>query len=220
MNCPRTRCDHATGCLITVEGPDGAGKTTQLPHIEYWLSQRGVPVLTTREPGGTVLGEALRELVLHGGEESIRPDAELLLIFAARAQHLQQRILPALQQGTWVLCDRFTDASYAYQGAGRRLGTERVRALETWLQGDFRPDLTLLLDVPVAVSSERAKARGQLDHFERDTLLLRPAIREAYLAQAAKHPERIQVIDASRTVAQVQQAIATCLETFFECLRP
>ncbi len=204
------------GYFITVEGPDGAGKTTQLPHIANWLRERDITVLETREPGGTPLGEALRGLLLHGTEEPIVADAELLLIFAARAQHLQQRILPALKQGTWVLCDRFTDASYAYQGGGRGLGTARVQALEAWLQGDFRPDLTLLLDVPVTVSTQRARTRGQLDRFELETIHLRQVIREAYLQQATVYPERIITIDASRTAEQVQQAIACNLQVFYE----
>ncbi len=204
------------GRFITVEGPDGAGKTTQLPHIADWISRHGHSVLETREPGGTELGEALREILLHGNKEMATPEAELLLIFAARAQHLRQRILPALEKGIWVLSDRFTDASYAYQGGGRGLGAERVAVLENWLQDSFRPDLTLLLDVPIAVSAERTHHRGRLDQFEQDTLHLRQSIRHAYLLQARTCPERIKTIDASVSAEHVQQAITLALQNFYQ----
>ncbi len=209
---------QARGYFITIEGPDGAGKTTQLGPIADWIERRGFTVLQTREPGGTQLGESLREILLHSDTDTIEAEAELLLIFAARAQHLRQKILPALKQGVWVLSDRFTDASYAYQGGGRGLGADRVRILETWLQGNFRPDLTLLLDIPITVSAQRTRSRGQLDRFEQDTVHLRQAIRDAYLQQACAYPERIKRIDASGSPAQVQYAIADSLQAFCQRL--
>ena len=159
----------SNGLFITLEGGEGAGKTTHIPFIKSVLQQAGRTVCVTREPGGTQLGEVIRSLLLAPSETDISANTELLLMFAARAEHLHQVIRPALQRGEIVLCDRFTDATYAYQGGGRGIKLERIRVLEQWVQGDQRPDLTLLFDVPVEVGIERAKGRGALDRFEQES---------------------------------------------------
>ncbi|MEE4278536.1 MAG: dTMP kinase [Halieaceae bacterium] len=196
------------GLFITVEGGEGAGKTTALDYLERALTDAGVAVVRTREPGGTAMAEKLRDLLLHAEDVSIDPLAELLLIFASRAQHLRERIRPALAAGHWVLCDRFTDASYAYQGAGRGLGAETVATLERFVQGDQQPDLTLLIDVPVEVGMERARGRGSLDRFESEDLAFFQRVRSCYLDRAAKSSGRFRVIDGCRSIAEVQRSLA------------
>jgi len=156
------------GLFITLEGGEGAGKSTQLAYIRQRLEAAGVTLHVTREPGGTPLGEQIRELLLDHRQTDMATDTELLLMFAARAQHLAERIRPALAAGEWVLCDRFTDATYAYQGGGRGIDSQRIAVLENWVQGTLRPDLTLLLDLPVNVGMARANGRGELDRFERE----------------------------------------------------
>ena len=200
------------GMFITLEGGEGVGKTTNLLFIRQWLEQRGIRVCQTREPGGTVLAEQIRNLLLHNAEETLTAEAELLLVFAARAQHLQQLIVPALQQGQWVLCDRFTDATYAYQGGGRQLDVQLIQWLETTVQGALRPDLTLLLDAPVELGMQRARNRGHLDRFERERVEFFQRVRQAYLQQAHQQPLRFRVVDASLPLEQVQVAIASLLE--------
>lgn len=200
-----------TGRFITVEGIEGVGKSTNLVFIEQRLRAAALDVVVTREPGGTPLGEAIRGLLLDHRQERMSDDTELLLMFAARAQHLQEVIRPALSEGRWVLCDRFTDATYAYQGGGRGIGAERIAALETWVQGDLRPDATLLLDVPVAQGLARAGGRGELDRFEREQAAFFERVREAYLAMAARYPARYRIIDASQPLAQVQAQLAAAL---------
>lgn len=197
--------------FITLEGGEGAGKSTQLQAIADWLRQRGHEVVVTREPGGTPLGERLREVLLHG-QGDMSPDAEALLMFAARAEHLARVIRPALAAGRSVLCDRFTDATYAYQGGGRGIPATRLAALEQWVQGGLRPDLTLLLDLPVEVGLARARGRGAFDRFEREQRDFLERVRAAYLARAAAEPERVRVIDASRPTAEVTRAITAVLE--------
>ena len=200
------------GIFITLEGGEGAGKSTHLAFVQKWLQQTGRKVVVTREPGGTELGERIRELLLHARDIDISSESELLLMFAARAEHLHKFIKPALSKGKTVLCDRFTDATYAYQGGGRGMSRERITLLETWVQGDLRPDLTLLLDVPVEVGLERAGNRSAPDRFEREDGEFFQRVRKAYLDAAAREPERIRVVDASQSLEQVEQQIAKILQ--------
>ncbi|MHB0776917.1 dTMP kinase [Halomonas sp. WWR20] len=205
------------GRFITLEGGEGVGKTTNADFVCRWLEAQGLDVLRTREPGGTPRAEAIRQLLLDPApEEPLAPDAELLLMFAARAQHLESRIRPALAQGTWVVCDRFTDATFAYQGGGRGIDPQRIAILESLVQQGLQPDLTLLLDMPADVSHERVDARlagqgGQRDRFERERGAFFQAVREAYLARAREASQRFALIDASRELSDVQAQIAACL---------
>ncbi|BFM11624.1 dTMP kinase [Simiduia litorea] len=195
------------GLFITVEGTEGVGKTTNMDFVEQWLIAKGLDVLRTREPGGTPLAETLRELLLAPREEAVDPTAELLLVFAARAQHFNQRICPALAQGKWVLCDRFTDATYAYQGAGRGLDSALIAQLEKVVQGSLRPDCTLLLDIDVNVGLERARSRGDLDRFETETIAFFERVRACYLARAKAEASRFRIVDASQGLDDVQRDI-------------
>jgi len=199
------------GKFITLEGSEGSGKSTNLAYIRDRLVEQGIDLIVTREPGGTTLGEAIRGLLLDHRNTSMCSDTELLLMFAARAQHLAEVILPALDAGKWVLCDRFTDATYAYQGYGRGIAHERIALLEQWVQGELRPDLTLFLDVPVSLGLERASNRGEPDRFERERLEFFERVREGYLAQARQAPQRYRVIDASFPLEQVQLQIESVL---------
>ena len=201
----------ARGSFITLEGGEGAGKSTQLAAVRDWLVARGHEVLVTREPGGTPLGERLRELLLHEAGD-MSAETETLLVFAARAEHLARVIRPALAAGTTVVCDRFTDATYAYQGGGRGLGIERIAALERWVQQDLRPDLTILLDLPVAQGLARAGNRGAPDRFEREQVAFFERVRAAYLAAAAREPARVRVVDATLDAAEVTRRIVAILE--------
>ncbi|HYQ92091.1 MAG TPA: dTMP kinase [Candidatus Competibacteraceae bacterium] len=200
------------GKFVTVEGIEGAGKTTQLAFIRDYLETAGKRVLLTREPGGTALGEEIRALLLQQRQEGMSADAELLLLFAARAEHLHQIIRPALESGIWVLCDRFTEASYAYQGGGRGVAWERIAVLENWVQGDLRPDLTLLFDLPAEQGLARAGRRGLLDRFEREELEFFQRVRKAYLEQAACHPNRYRIVDASLSVATVRTEVEAIVQ--------
>ncbi|WP_210395271.1 dTMP kinase [Motiliproteus sediminis] len=206
----------AKGRFITVEGTEGVGKSTNIAFVEQLLQQRGIAYELTREPGGTPLAESIRELLLAPRDETVDPDCELLLVFAARAQHLRTRIQPALAAGRWVLCDRFTDATYAYQGGGRGLNGEHIVALEALVQRELRPDLTLLLDVPVEIGMARARGRGALDRFEQEQLSFFERVRAAYLRRAAEEPQRFRVIDASVSLPEVQQQLAGALEAYFD----
>jgi dTMP kinase len=201
----------AHGFFITVEGGEGAGKSTVLAFMRDWLVKAGCDVVVTREPGGTPLGERVREILLHARELHMSAETEALLMFSARAEHLERVIRPALDAGKTVLCDRFTDATYAYQGGGRGLSEERIAQLEAWVQGALRPNLTLLLDVPVAVGLKRANRRSEPDRFEREQQEFFERVRAVYLARARREPRRMRVIDASRTPAEVQQQIASVL---------
>lgn len=207
---------HSRGRFLTLEGTEGVGKTTNLLFIRQWLEQHGIEVVQTREPGGTPLAEEIRELLLAPRNESVDSTAELLLVFAARAQHLAGVIKPALERGAWVLCDRFTDATYAYQGAGREMGHETISVLEGLVQGELRPDMTLLLDLPVETGLARAHARNQPDRFEAEKVEFFGRVRNAYLQQASADPERVRVIDAAKTLEQVQQQIAAELTRLWE----
>lgn len=195
------------GLFITMEGVEGAGKSTAMDLVESLLKDADIEVVCTREPGGTVLGEKLRGLLLATGEEAVDPMAELLMMFAARAQHLEQVILPSLKAGRWVLCDRFTDASFAYQGAGRKLGDAPVAVLEELVQGELRPDFTILLDAPTEVGLERARGRGALDRFEQEDIAFFERVRRDYLRRAASSSGRYHVIDASHDLPTVQAAL-------------
>lgn len=193
-----------SGLFITLEGPEGAGKSTNREYLAERLRSHGVEVVLTREPGGTPLAERIRELLLTPSEEAMGVDTELLLVFAARAQHLEGVIKPALARGAVVLCDRFTDATYAYQGGGRGLSSERIALLENFVQGDLRPDLTLVFDLPVEIGLSRAAARGRLDRFEQEQRSFFEAVRQTYLQRAQAAAERYKVVDASLTLAEVQ----------------
>jgi dTMP kinase len=193
------------GKFITLEGGEGLGKSTNLEYVRGWIERAGHRAVVTREPGGTPLGEAVRAILL--GDHAIAPKAELLLLFAARAQHLREVIEPNLAAGRWVVCDRFTDASYAYQGAGRGLARGFVESLEFHVQQGLVPDLTLLLDAPVEVGLARARTRGAADRFEREERAFFDRVRQAYLEQARRHPERIRIVDASEPLADVRANI-------------
>jgi dTMP kinase len=196
-----------TGKFITVEGIEGVGKTTNIDFIHQQLLAAGRDVVVTREPGGTPLGEAIRGLLLDPAYTGMDSTCELQLMFAARAEHVARVIRPALENGQWVLCDRFTDATYAYQGGGRGIDTGVIARLEELVQGDFRPDLTLLLDVPVEIGLARASKRGALDRFEQEKVAFFERVRTAYLEMAARSPERYRVIDASQPLDVVQQQL-------------
>ncbi|RMG58517.1 MAG: dTMP kinase [Gammaproteobacteria bacterium] len=207
------------GCFITVEGVEGVGKSTQIEALVERLRIHGLEVELTREPGGTEVGEAIRTLLLSPEYPPMHADTELLLMFAARAEHIQRRILPALEQGRWVVCDRFTDASYAYQGGGRGMPLERIAQLEQWVQGDFRPDATLLLDAPPEVGLARARARGPQDRFEQEAVAFFERVRAVYLQRAAAEPERFRVIDAARPLEAVRAEVCAVADALLEQCR-
>ena len=199
------------GKFITFEGGEGVGKSTNVAFVESYLQSKQISVVVTREPGGTKLAEKLRALLLDKKSEAITEEAELLLMFAARSQHLKHVIEPALARGDWVICDRFTDATYAYQGGGRNMKISTIEGLENLIQGNLRPDLTLLLDAPVKIGMERAGKRGAFDRFESETLQFFEDVRRAYLLQAELNPKRITLIKANQPLADVQQAIINVL---------
>jgi dTMP kinase len=197
------------GKFITLEGGEGVGKTTNIPFIKEYLKKQAIEVVVTREPGGTQLAEKIRALLLqNNNEESVSDHAEILLIFAARAQHINHVINPALVAGNWVLCDRFTDATYAYQGGGRGMSRDAIAWLEDFVQGYLRPDLTLLLDMPVDAGMYRAKNRGGvIDRFESEHLQFFNQVRQIYLQQAQQYPDRIKIIKADQPLDSVQKDI-------------
>jgi dTMP kinase len=200
----------AAGKLITLEGVDGAGKSTHIPTIADLLRARGKEVLVTREPGGTSLGEKLRELLLH---HPMHAETETLLMFAARCEHLEVVIKPALERGVYVISDRFTDASFAYQCGGRGVAASKVQQLENWVQGTFQPHLTLLFDVPVSVSTQRLSGARDPDRFERESGEFFQRIREAYLQRAVQFPERFRVIDSGRSLGDIQVELEEILSS-------
>jgi dTMP kinase len=195
------------GLFITMEGGEGVGKSTNIAFLEQQLRERGVDLLVTREPGGSKLGESLRQLLLDVRDEAVDPMAELLMMFAARAQHISLRIEPALAAGHWVLCDRFTDATYAYQCGGRGIARSAVATLEELVQAELRPDCTLLLDAPVNTGMARARERGELDRFEQEELVFFERVRATYLDLAQSSSGRYRVIDASASLEAVQQQL-------------
>ncbi|MDN6858275.1 dTMP kinase [Pseudomonas sp. CAN2814] len=207
-----------TGLFITLEGPEGAGKSTNREYLAERLRERGIEVQLTREPGGTPLAERIRELLLDPSDEKMAVDTELLLVFAARAQHIAEVIRPALARGAVVLCDRFTDATYAYQGGGRGLPVERIAQLESFVQGGLRPDLTLVFDLPVEIGLSRAAARGRLDRFEQEGRAFFDAVRNTYLDRARAEPGRYHILDAAQTLAEVQRDLDGLLPTLLERL--
>jgi dTMP kinase len=204
-----------TGRLITLEGGEGAGKSTVLDAVRQRLEARGVDVVVTREPGGTVLGEAVRDIVLDPSRRNISAESELLLMFAARAQLVRELIRPALDAGRWVLSDRFTDASYAYQGGGRGQPDARIAELEGWAAA-MKPDLTLLLDLPIGEGLARIGGRGQADRIELESNDFFERVRAAYRARAAAEPKRFRLIDASQPVADVRAAACAAIDAFVD----
>lgn len=203
--------------FITLDGIDGAGKTTQLQVIQDWFAQKQLPVVFTREPGGSVLGEKLREILLDPASK-VSLHTETLLMFAARRQHIEETILPALSAGKHVVSDRFTDATFAYQGAGRGVPYEKIEILENWVQDSLRPDLTILLDVPLEVSLARIEGGNrQKDRFEQEDAAFFRRVRDAYLARMDTAPERYALINSNRDKAEVKQDIECALNQLFEC---
>jgi dTMP kinase len=200
------------GRFITLEGLDGAGKSTHLGWLEAFLSARGLEVVMTREPGGTALGEKLRALLLER-TQVMHPDTEVMLMFAARREHLDKVILPALARGAWVVSDRFTDATYAYQGGGRGVDWERLAALERWVQGEFQPDLTLLFDVPGKVGKERLSGVRDPDRFEQEQAEFFARVRGGYLRRAREWPSRIRLVDGTRPVSEVRAVLEEIITT-------
>jgi dTMP kinase len=203
------------GKFITIEGTEGVGKTTNIQFIQNWMQAKKLPFVATREPGGTPLAEQIRDLLLSPRDELVCDTAELLLMFAGRAQHLHQVIEPSLEEGAWVLCDRFTDATYAYQGAGRNMRDDLIAELEMIVQGSLRPDLTLILDIPVELGLKRASDRSEPDRFELEQIEFFELVRNGYLKIAEQNPDRCVVIDASQPLADVQRDINTALEAFW-----
>jgi dTMP kinase len=209
------------GKFITIEGGDGAGKSTQIPFLENLIRSRGHKLQVTREPGGTELGERLREILLNYSGGMMSDDTELMLMFAARKQHLSEVIVPALESGIWVLCDRFTDATYAYQGGGRGIDASRIAVLENWVQQGLQPDLTLLLDVPVEVGLGRTGKRGEAsDRFEQQKVHFKELVRENYLDRARRFSERIKRIDAGKDLDTVQARIVDEFNAFVDIASP
>ncbi|MBN7769492.1 dTMP kinase [Marinobacter daepoensis] len=199
------------GRFITFEGTEGVGKSTQLETAAATLEGLGIDYMVTREPGGTPMAESIREMLLATREEPVHETTELLLMFAARSQHLYNRILPALSAGKWVLCDRFTDATFAYQGGGRGVSRERIALLENLVQGDLRPDHVILLDAPVETGMARARKRGELDRFEQEALAFFQRIRDAYLERATEMPGRYHVVNAALPLEQVTESVSALL---------
>jgi len=198
--------------FITLEGSEGVGKTSNMEFIKSMLNEKNIDYIETREPGGTPLGEALREMLLGENFKGMSDDTELLLMFAARAEHVAKVIKPALDAGKWVLCDRFTDATYAYQGGGRQLDVARIEGLENWVLGDLRPDLTILLDAPIEIGRARAGKRSEPDRFEQERDAFFNRVRSTYLARAKAEPDRIKVVDASVDLPAVQQQIKLLID--------
>lgn len=199
------------GKFITMEGGEGAGKSTNMHFVHELLRGAGKEGVVTREPGGTALGEKLRGLLLDKSGDPMAEDTELLLMFAARAEHLAKVIVPALEAGRWVLCDRFTDATFAYQGGGRGITLERIAALEQWVQRGLQPDATLLLDIPVELGAARVRNRGAQDRFELEKSEFFERVRAMYLRRAAQDPARFIVVDASVELTRVQSALAAAI---------
>ena len=201
------------GKFITIDGVEGAGKSTQIEFICEYLKAKGVNVVLTREPGGTDVGEKIRTLLLSNSTGKMHADTELMMMFAARNEHIQNKIMPTLGRGDWVLSDRFTDASYAYQGGGRGLDVERIVQLEQWVLQDFTPDMTLLLDVPVEVGMSRVESRGKKDRIELEATDFFNRVSQAYIDRSEQFPDRIKLIDSSQTVEHTKQQIKVILDS-------
>jgi dTMP kinase len=206
-----------TGKFISVEGIEGAGKSTQIQFIKSYLENFNKSVIVTREPGGTPLGEEIRELLLRPRKDGMSDDTELLLMFAARAEHIKQVILPALTAGNWVVCDRFVDATFAYQGGGRGIDAQRISSLSDWTLNGLSTDLTLLFDLPVHIGQQRVNQRLlEKDRFEQEKTDFFEKIRECYLDRAVNEPKRIQIIDASQSIDNIQQQVSISLNKLIE----
>lgn len=203
------------GKFLSIEGTEGVGKSTNLSFIQQRLQSHGVEVLLTREPGGTPLAEELREILLANRDEAFDPTAELLVIFAARAQHLNQVIRPALDRGLWVLSDRFTDATYAYQGYGRGLSVDKIAQLEAMVQNDIHPDATFILDIDVELGLQRASQRAELDRFENEKIEFFEQVRRGYLARVDANPERYHVVNAGQALVDVQVELGEIVDSLF-----
>ena len=205
-----------TGKFISIEGIEGAGKSTQIAFIQSYLAERNKKVVMTREPGGTGLGEEIRNLLLSPREGGMSDDAELLLMFAARAEHITQIIQPALARGDWVICDRFVEATFAYQGGGRGISQQRIGQIADWTLQDLKTDLTLLFDLPVELGFSRVASRNEaIDRFEQEKTSFFERVRADYLRQAKTSPERIKIIDASQDIAEVQEMVTVQLDKLF-----
>ncbi len=205
------------GLFITVEGTEGVGKSTNMALVYETLTAQGIEVVQTREPGGTELSEKIRDLLLDHRNTAMVDDTELLLMFAARAQHIAEVIKPALARGAWVLCDRFTDSTYAYQGGGRGISMQRIAELEQWVQGDLRPDITLLLDAPVEVGMARAAKRPQAaDRFEREKQVFFEKLRSTFLILAKQQPQRFRIIDAAKPLEEVTKQVQSVLQPLLD----
>jgi len=207
-----TQATAKKGLFITFEGVEGAGKTTNIVYIAEKIKQAGQQILLTREPGGTVVGEAIREILISKDLPEMHPKSELLLMFAARAEHLKRKIIPALEQGKWVLCDRFTDATYAYQGAGRGLSRKDISILENLVQGSLRPDYTFLFDLEAEIGLSRAQSRGEADRFEQQHIDFFNKVRAEYLKMAEANQERYRIVNAQYDLETVQIQINKLLE--------
>lgn len=201
------------GKFITLEGPEGGGKSTHIPAVREFLIAQGKSVVVSREPGGTPLAEQIRALLLDKTIQQMSDDTEMLLMFAARAEHIEQVIEPALARGDWVVCDRFTDATYAYQGGGRGIADERIQTIETWVQSALRPDLVLVLDLEIELGLKRAGTRGEADRFELEREEFFTRVRQKYLERASRWPERYRVIDASREIGRVRDDVLSSVGT-------
>jgi len=204
---------QARGLFITVEGGEGVGKSTNLAFIAEQIRASGRELITTREPGGTAIAESIRRLFLEHNDEAMAEMTELLLVFAARAQHIERVIKPALTAGKWVLCDRFTDATYAYQGGGRGLDKTTIAALENLVQRELRPDITFLLDAPVEVGAARVAERGASDRLESEQQIFFQRVRDCYLRRAKDEPQRFRIVDAAQPLAKVQMQLSTVLQS-------
>ncbi len=200
------------GFFISIEGVEGVGKTTAIQFLQKHFDRAGIPCVLTREPGGTPIAEDIREVLLKNYHETMCADTELLLMFAGRAQNIAEVILPALERGKCVISDRFTDASFAYQGGGRGIALKHITNLAKWVQGDLQPDLTLLLDAPVALGFERLQSRGAKDRIESEGIEFFERVRAQYLEQAKTDPKRFRVIDASKPLPVVQQALLAAVD--------
>ncbi len=198
--------------FITIEGSEGAGKSTAIECMRSWFESKGIIPILTREPGGTPLAEEIRDLLLAHRDETVDPHTELLLMYASRVQHTEIKIKPALEEGRWVISDRFNDASFAYQGTGRDIGFSQLQKLDEWALGGFKPGLTLFLDLPVATGMQRAGMRGDLDRFENENLSFFERVRDGYLQRANTDPERFVIIDAAQSIDDVERQIITVLE--------
>ena len=207
-----------TGKFITIEGGEGVGKSSNIDFVLSYLSSKNIDVVSTREPGGTQLGEKIRALLLDAKNNAMVSGTELLLMFAARAQHLDELIKPSLKNNQWVLCDRFTDATYAYQGGGRGIAMQRIAELESWVQGSLRPDLTILLDLPIEIGMKRASDRSEPDRIEQEKNNFFESVRATYLSMAKASPQRFRIIDASLPLETVQENIGIVLSEYLSSI--